>query len=266
MLIQRIITAIILLILVILGIFYLPILWFRILAALLLALAAWEFTALIWVGNWFKRIAFMILFGVLLGVAQLVTAKPILIVAVCWWLLAPIFLLQYSRQQQPLFTDQLSSWLVGLVLFVPSFVGIVELKQSFGSSYLLYVLCIVWAADTGAYFAGKYFGKKPLAAALSPKKTVEGVYGGIALAMLVAIIGGVFLHITGIRWLYLLTLVLVTVLWSIIGDLFKSLLKRQAKVKDSGQILPGHGGVFDRIDSLTAAIPIFTLGLILIGF
>ena len=130
---------------------------------------------------------------------------------------------------------------------------------------MLYVLAIVWAADIGAYFTGLRFGKNLLGAKISPKKTIEGLIGGIVAALLVATIGGFLLHFTGIRWLFILTLAVIVCLWSVIGDLFESMLKRQAGVKDSGVILPGHGGVYDRIDSLTAAIPLFALGLLILS-
>lgn len=265
MLKQRIITAIILLSLVLVGMFYLPIIWFSIFAALLLSVAAWEYAGLIWQQKKYLRTIFLLLLELFFLGSYFYFFVPILLLAAFWWLVAPFFLIKFSHTQQQFFREQISGLIVGWLLFVPLFVGLLALRYDFGSAYLLYILCIVWAADTGAFFAGKYFGKTALAPALSPKKTVEGAIGGILLALVIGAIGAYWLGVTGMGWLYVLTLVLVAILWSIIGDLFKSMLKRQANVKDSGNILPGHGGVYDRIDSLTSAIPIFALGLMLLG-
>lgn len=264
MLKQRIITATILIVLVLVGIFYLSSLGFTVAAALLIAIAAWEFSQLLWPSKKNNRIAFMALLVLVFMATQYVAAEPILIVSALWWLLAPIFLILYSKTQKKYFTDDISGWLAGILIFIPCLLGLVELRLRFGNWYLLYVLVLIWGADIGAYFAGRKFGKTPLAPVISPKKTLEGVYGGILTAMFIAVIGGFLLHISGIGWLYLIILIFVTTLWSIVGDLFESMLKRQANIKDSGQILPGHGGVYDRIDSLTAAVPIFTLGMMLI--
>lgn len=264
MLKQRLITAIILIILVLLGIFYLPPMGFTLVAGLIVAFAAWECSQLLWPIKKTYRIAFLALLALLFMATQYVAAEPILIVSAFWWLLVPLFLVLYSKTQKQYFTDGVSGWLAGSLIFIPCLLGLIELRLRFGNWYLLYVLVLIWGADIGAYFVGKKFGKTPLAPIISPKKTVEGVYGGVLTAMIIAVIGGVLLHVTGIKWLYLMILIFVTTVWSIIGDLFESMLKRQVNVKDSGQILPGHGGVYDRIDSLTAAVPIFTLGLMLI--
>jgi phosphatidate cytidylyltransferase len=129
--------------------------------------------------------------------------------------------------------------------------------------YVMFALCLIWAADSGAYFIGKYFGKHKLAVKISPKKTVEGLLGGILFAFVTALIFALIAKVPFNKWLYWSGLVLITVLFSVLGDLFESMLKRRANVKDSGSLVPGHGGVLDRIDSLTAALPVFTLGLLL---
>lgn len=127
--------------------------------------------------------------------------------------------------------------------------------------WLMYVFVLVWSADTGAYFAGRKFGKKKMAPKVSPNKSMEGLYGGLALGLLMVVLVSVFkLHYTGMQLLYFVVLSGITIVASVFGDLFESMLKRQAGVKDSGTILPGHGGVLDRIDSLLSATPLFALG------
>ena len=135
----------------------------------------------------------------------------------------------------------------------------------FIGSDLLYVMVSVWLADTGGYFAGKKWGKDKLAKVISPNKTWQGVYGALALTSIWAVLA-YLLNINGsLSLLAWLGLTLVTVLISIVGDLFESLFKRAHQVKDSGNLLPGHGGILDRIDSLIAAVPIFVAGLAVLG-
>jgi phosphatidate cytidylyltransferase len=122
-------------------------------------------------------------------------------------------------------------------------------------------LLIVWSADIGAYFSGRTFGKRKLAPQISPGKTWAGAYGALAAGTLTAIIGGWLLDVRGGLLLGLALLACLTVAASIVGDLIESLMKRHAKVKDSGSIFPGHGGLLDRLDSVFAALPVFAAGL-----
>jgi phosphatidate cytidylyltransferase len=138
--------------------------------------------------------------------------------------------------------------------------------EHFGAWRLLFAFALVWAADVGAYFAGRAFGKRKLAPHVSPGKSWEGVYGGLALALVIAGIAGTWLfRLDGGTWLAFLLLAVAVVLLSIVGDLGESLLKRQAGAKDSGTLLPGHGGMLDRVDSLLAALPAMALGLKWLG-
>lgn len=132
--------------------------------------------------------------------------------------------------------------------------------------WLLAALALVWAADSGAYFAGRRFGRRKLAPTISPNKTVEGAIGGIIAGMIVALAFGA---LAGAGWAQMPALALVAlvaVLASIVGDLTESLLKRQAGVKDSGALIPGHGGVLDRVDGVLAALPVFAIGKDIFGF
>lgn len=154
------------------------------------------------------------------------------------------------------------------VVVVPGTIAAIMLLHDApdGALRLMFALFLVWAADVGAYFAGRAFGAHKLAPRVSPGKTWEGVLGGVALALVIAGIAGHWVfHLDGARWAPFLLLSVVVVLFSIVGDLGESLLKREAGAKDSGTLLPGHGGLLDRIDSLLAALPAMAVGLKWLG-
>lgn len=261
--ITRIITGVVLLVAALAGIFYLSVPAFSRVAIVIVSVAAWEFAALMWKQDFFRRSLFLIVFVSFAIITYFLSARMIIFCGVVWWFLVPGLLWYYARNQQLLFASWAYQFGVGILVFIPFVVSLITVRRFFGVEYLLCGLMIVWAADVGAYFSGKFFGKHLLALAISPKKTLEGLGGGLILAMLVAMVWGMWFKITGVHWLFWLTLTLVVSLWSVIGDLFESVLKRYANVKDSGAILPGHGGVYDRIDSLTAALPLFVFGLLL---
>lgn len=155
---------------------------------------------------------------------------------------------------------------IGVLMISAAALIVIRLQQlNNGPLWILCFFICVWAADIGAYFVGKRFGKTKLAPSISPGKTVEGLLGGVAFAA-VLYIPIMFWNFPVGSAITLLATVLVTVLVSVLGDLFESKMKRQAGIKDSSQILPGHGGVLDRIDSLLAGAPFFALGLILLGY
>ena len=142
---------------------------------------------------------------------------------------------------------------------------LVYLHYVYGGWTLLFLFTLVWIVDIGAYFSGRRFGKHQLAPTISPKKTWEGVYGGIAATLIWMLLVYTLVDGWQLGLAHYLLIGLATVLVSIVGDLFESVLKREAGVKDSGHLLPGHGGVLDRIDSVVAAAPIFVAGLMLAG-
>ena len=151
--------------------------------------------------------------------------------------------------------------LIGFVLISAAVTAIYAVWHS-SPWWLMYLFLLVWGADSGAYFVGRKFGKKKLAPKVSPNKSVEGLYGGIATTVIIMLVVQYsYLNLTALKLILFLILSVITVFASVLGDLFESMIKRRAGIKDSGRVLPGHGGVLDRIDSLLAAAPIFATGI-----
>lgn len=163
---------------------------------------------------------------------------------------------------------RMAKLLAGSWAIIPAWAALISLHMqgSSGPLWLLTALATVWAADSGAYFCGRALGKRKLAPTISPNKTWEGLFGGVAAGIVIALVFG---QIAGIQAQHLPGLILValfTTLVSVEGDLIESLLKRQAGAKDSGSLIPGHGGVLDRIDGVLAALPVFAIGKEIAGF
>ncbi|MGH8377042.1 MAG: phosphatidate cytidylyltransferase, partial [Pseudomonas sp.] len=150
--------------------------------------------------------------------------------------------------------------LIGFLILLPAWQGLVLLKQwQLGNWLIMAVMVLVWGADIGAYFSGKAFGKRKLAPQVSPGKSWEGLYGGLLLSLVITAVVAVHRDWSAANLLQGLFGAAVVVLASVVGDLTESMFKRRSGIKDSSNLLPGHGGVLDRIDSLTAAIPVFAV-------
>lgn len=264
MLKQRIFTAIILIPLVIMAIFYTSPLVFDWITAGVLLAAAWEWANLAQYHKTHERIIYLFITAVCFYLSHFIPIHMLFIAAILWWLWVSYSLIKQPRiLKSDGYRYRFNNTIVasiGIFVLTTCFASLTWLKDQ-NQSWVMVLLIIVWAADTFAYFSGKCFGKHWIAPTISPKKTWEGAYGALlGVAVLTGLMGygmamplGFLLYLTGLG--------LLTVVVSIIGDLFESLLKRQSGVKDSGQLLPGHGGLLDRIDSLLAAAPFFAAGV-----
>jgi len=185
--------------------------------------------------------------------------RLMLLASLVWWCMALLWI-AYGSKRVP----ALIAALAGLFVLVPTWLVLVRIDAYWprGAQWTLFILALAFGCDTGAYFAGHRFGRVKLAPSISPGKTWEGVFGGVALAAVLGVAGGLWFHQPlGV----FVPLCLAAAGFSIVGDLLESLLKRSSGLKDSGRIFPGHGGVLDRIDSVTAAAPIIALGLLWLG-
>lgn len=271
MLRQRLVTAVVLLVPLLAALFYLPPLGLAGLFGIVVALAAWEWAGLcgfLCVAQRTALAAFLLALGAI-GTAIL-HARPALIWpvalgAVLWWAWVLVELIRHDTRPVGLFVSPASKITGAVMILVPPWVAAYYLHAHDPQrpALLLFVLALVGVADSFAYLAGHLFGRTRLAPQLSPGKTVEGLFGGLASACLLAALWGLwFAHMSGWYLTAWLALAVTTMLFSVVGDLAESRLKRLAGVKDSGRLLPGHGGVLDRIDAFTAAAPVFLLGWI----
>ena len=179
----------------------------------------------------------------------------------------PFILFLLSTYHQGILLYQNNKWLLRFIAFpvlLIAWLALVVLHDK-SPEMLLYLILLVAVADSSAYFAGKRFGINKLAPQLSPSKTMEGMMGAMLGAAIWSIIAAAYFGLTWANGIFFVLLSVVTATLSIAGDLFESLIKREANQKDSGTILPGHGGILDRIDAQLAALPFFTAGIILGG-
>jgi phosphatidate cytidylyltransferase len=260
---KRVLTAVVLAVALLVILLFLPV-WATVAVLTLMLLAgAWEWSAFLRLSTATRRLTYVALVALLLPLAWRVSAQPdgrdlILVAAVLWWLTAFMWIVFAPRMVTPW-----AAGVAGVLALVPSWLALVWLRLAPPhGQWVLFTLILVWVADIGAFFAGRRFGRIRLAPEVSPGKTWEGVLGGVALSALIAIGGSAWFHVS---LAVFLPLCLATVAFSVIGDLTESLLKRFAGMKDSGTVFPGHGGVMDRVDSLTAAAPVLLLGLTLLG-
>ncbi|MGQ0696806.1 MAG: phosphatidate cytidylyltransferase [Panacagrimonas sp.] len=271
MLIQRVLTALVLLPLLIAAIWYLPpsLLYAVFCAAGLIA--AWEWAGLIGKARSPQavRIGFVGVVGASMLCMWLLREHAVWAVmgAIVWWFYAPILLRGFPQnfEQHPL--GVLSMSLIGLLMLVPTMLALWMLREmQDGALRVFFLFFLIFAADTGAYLAGRNFGKRKLAPAVSPGKTLEGMIGGLLLCAAWALCAGplVFRLESVTQIVMVVGLSLIVAVFSVVGDLCESMFKRVAGVKDSGSLLPGHGGMLDRVDSLLAGAPFMALGLSLL--
>jgi len=226
----------------------------------IISIGGWEWGRLVGLAEMPRAWAVTALIALALIVYVAGLAWYAIAIGVVWWVTI-LGLLTVYRQGSLFYANR--PWILrlsGVLVLIPAWLAMVSLQKH--DPYLvLYLVFLVAAMDTGAYFVGKAIGVTKLAPHLSPGKTLEGAKGGLAAALLFALLGASFFSFQGIAWVYFLLLSLLVAALSVAGDLFESLIKREAGQKDSGTLLPGHGGVLDRIDGLVAALPVFALGL-----
>ena len=196
------------------------------------------------------------------------TLQLVVALGVLWWLLVLVWLTRFEFAARDSSAARALKLFAGSASVIPAWAAITWLHASDprGPLWTLFALLIIWIADSGAYFVGSQFGKHKLAPRISPGKSWEGFFGGLLASLLLAVSMLPLLHLQWSMLSSLLLLVGVTMVISVAGDLFESLLKRHAGMKDSSDLIPGHGGVLDRIDSLLAALPVFALGKLWLGF
>lgn len=265
MLKQRVITATVLSAVFLALLLLTPQLIFSVFVTFVFALAAWEWAGLCDLRRQVYKVAYALIVVLLAGfvwwAVQMawVSLLAVLGVAGLWWTVALLWVQGYPASAL-LWRPIAIRLTMGILVMLPALVAVYALQAKPEGAYLvLAVVVIVAAADTGAYFSGKAFGRRKLAPRVSPGKSWEGVFGGAALVACLAVL---YSAITGVLSIpQALAIALPTSMVSVLGDLLESMLKRHQGKKDSSQLLPGHGGVLDRIDGLLAAIPIFSLAL-----
>ena len=269
MLRQRIITGLALLFVVLGTILFADNFWVRVLIAAVLFAATRELLLLT------LRITslpaallaalFVVLFWISLGVINPLLIYWQSVTGLVLWVLITLGLLTYRYHGNWSLLPRVVILGIGLDLLWICVHGLVYLQEAYGGGLLLYLFSLVWIADIGAYFSGRKFGKHKLAPAISPGKTWEGLVGGLLANIPWIICAYQFSSGWGLGLLEFLLISLSTSLISVVGDLFESILKREAGVKDSGKLLPGHGGMLDRVDSVIAAAPVFVAGFFIVG-
>lgn len=271
MLKQRLLTAMVLIPLVVLSLLYLPTSIVQWLLAAVVVLAAWEWFSIIGFSKRPKMLfALLVLIFVTVLMAMLID-KVLLVFAAVLWGLILLLVGRYAHIALSINIEKIimraipALVLASLVLALFWHLSVLLHSTPLGAKQLLYIVVLVWLADTGGYYAGKRWGKTKLAKAISPNKTWEGVAGAVVLGLIWTIIG-YYMELAGtlslISWV---ALSIIALFISIVGDLFESLFKRAHNVKDSGNLLSGHGGMLDRIDSLLAAVPVFASGIFWLG-
>ncbi len=270
MLKQRVTTALLLAPLVVLLVFYLPTGLFGIVLALFFLLASEEMARMVGVGSCGANIGFLIanaggmaLMGWLMHSGQ--SPQPLFLLAAFWWILQLAILSRLSKVEKAEGLDR-SAYFSSTLILVSAWAGLVWLHGlEQGAYWVMALLLSIWAADSLAYFSGRRWGNRKLAPVVSPGKTWAGAYGALAGGLIwgLVVAWGLGQGIETQVGLVLLCVLIVPI--SILGDLYESYLKRRRGIKDSGDLLPGHGGIMDRIDSLLAASPFFALGLMWLG-
>lgn len=272
MLKQRVITAIIMVAVFACVLSLFPWQAFAVLAAGVFLVGAWEWAPLAGVNSTLGRIAYAVATGAVgAGVSYMThwqgnaeLLHTLLVGACVWWAVALLWIQGYPSSAV-LWRATPVRMLMGWLVLIPAWLGCLYLRSQESGAWLIFIVVLaVAAADVGAYFSGRAFGKRKLAASVSPGKSWEGVWGGLCASTLFALV--VYFLAGAPYWWVPVVVILPSAMISVVGDLLESMLKRHSGIKDSSQLLPGHGGVLDRIDGLVAAVPVFTLAYLSAGW
>jgi phosphatidate cytidylyltransferase len=255
---QRVISALILAALLVTAVLWLPPLWSAAALTLVLAAAAWEWSGFVARDAMLQRLAFMLVTAMICGLwwwwsAQSGSLRILLWVALTFWSLALLWVFAL-----PTLVNRPLVAVVGVLALSLAWVALVRMRVDWsqGRYAVLFVLLVVWVADSGAFFAGRAWGVRKLAPSVSPGKTWAGLWGGLAACALLALLASLWWQVPVVA---LVVATLIVGVYSVVGDLAESLCKRFAGLKDSSNLIPGHGGVLDRFDSLLAAAPVLML-------
>jgi phosphatidate cytidylyltransferase len=258
---------------------WLPTPWLALLVAVVMMVGLWEWSRLAGLDAPLPRASYLVANALLMaalawgsrGSPSLAPLQAVALVGAAWWLVVPVWLRAFAFGSQPGTLSRALKLLAGSLSVIPAWCAAMFLHHEgqpahwsllpvpSGALWTLFAVFIIWAADSGAYFVGSRYGKHKLAPRISPGKSWEGLAGGLLTATLVAVAAMPLLRQPWSTAPALIALTLLTVAISVVGDLFESLLKRHAGMKDSSDLIPGHGGMLDRVDSLLAALPVFVV-------
>lgn len=268
MLRKRILSALVMVPLVVFAVLYLNQTLFALSVGALVLMGAWEWSALIPLQETAVRYGYLALTFAVTVVAWYFAVSEVFVdsvlwLAMGWWLFVLFWVARPDIGREVNSLHLKMKAILGVGLLVSTWLALVVMhsRPDQGPHWVLFVMMLVWVADSGAFFSGRAFGRTKLAPAVSPGKTWEGVFGALVACSLFAYAYARFLNLQGALLSSFILVSVVTVLFSIVGDLLESLLKRQRGVKDSGALIPGHGGILDRVDSLLAAAPVFLFGM-----
>ena len=274
----RLLAALVMAPVAIAAILLLPTDWMMALAAVVFLLGLWEWFDLAEIEDTLARtvllVAHLALMVALIWASRssdgfsFVLLKLMTMIGVAWWLLALAWLGRSRFASDHDTHARVFKLAAAALAVIPAWCALawIHASEPNGHRWLLTALMVVWAADTGAYFSGRKFGRHKLSPKISPNKTVEGLAGGILLAIVVGVLLSLVAGASVAQLPAVALVSLLAALFSVVGDLFESLLKRHAGVKDSGHMIPGHGGILDRLDGVLAALPAFALGKAVLGF
>lgn len=276
MLKKRIITALILLAVLLSALFYMPYQWFIVAIIIVFLVAAWEWANLSSIEAMSLRIVYAAVIALMICVSvwytgldqsepSLLRLRDLLGIGCTWWAIALLWVMTYPGSA--VFWKSIPARMImGALVLIPAALSLIFVSSVDTAPWLfIFIVGVVISADVGAYFFGVKFGKRKLAPHVSPGKSWAGVWGGMASSLVFALIVSTQYEVVqGLSVTALLAITAFCTLASVLGDLLESMVKRHRGIKDSSQLLPGHGGVLDRIDGLTAAVPVFSLLMILL--